>query len=51
MIIDMNILEEPKEFKDLLYSTNYYHFKKVIFAISGGINYDIFKKSLNNFFI
>lgn len=31
-------------FKDLLYSTNYYHFKKVIFAIPGGINYDIFKK-------
>ena len=32
-------------FKDLLYSTNYYHFKKVIFAIPGGINYDIFKKT------
>ena len=31
-------------FKNLLYSTNYYHFKKVIFAIPGGINYDIFKK-------
>lgn len=32
-------------FKDLLYSTNYYNFKKVIFAIPGGINYDIFKKT------
>lgn len=31
-------------FKDLLNSTNYYHFKKVIFAIPGGKNYDIFKK-------
>ena len=38
-------------FKYLLYSTNYYHFKKVIFSIHGGINYDIFKKPLNNFFI
>ena len=27
------------------------HFKKVIFSIPGGINYNIFKKPLNNFFI
>lgn len=32
-------------FKHILHSNNY-HFKKVIFAIPGGINYDIFKKIL-----